>query len=326
MNIVAVGGIAALGTGRIRKGLTCDYQMEVIADAEQALNCREVLEGADVIIGWPLTAEIVKAAPNVKLIHVAGSGVDGIPFDILPKGVIVANTYHHETSIAEHILMMMLVLTRRPSEYDRRLREGNWWDSCIWGGEPNLNLIEGTTAMLIGTGHITREVVKRARPFGVRTMAVSRDPAKAAVEVDEVISYDAWHGRIAEADFVIPACPLTSETEGIISVAEFEQMKHSAYLINTARGKVVDEKALYEALRDRKIAGAAIDVWYQYPTEPDQRLDPSQYPFRALDNVIMTPHVSAWTHRTVDGRMRDIADNINRLAQGQPLVNVVHPQ
>ncbi|MCP5109878.1 MAG: hydroxyacid dehydrogenase [bacterium] len=326
MNILILGGIAALGADVIRSQLTCECHMDVIADASETLHHTELIERADVIVGWPLTRAIVSAAVNVKLIHVAGAGVDGIPFDLLGEDVIVANTFHHETSIAEHVLMMVLVLKRRPAEYDRRLRDGNWWDSCIWGGEPNLGVIEGTTALLIGTGHIAREVAQRARPFGVKTVAVSRDPSRAPAEIDETVGYDVWRDRLGEADFVVPACPLTGETEGMLAAAEFERMKPSAYVINTARGKVVDERALYEALRDRKIGGAAIDVWYQYPAKPEERMLPSQYRFHELDNVVMTPHVSAWTHRTVDGRMRDIAENINRLAEGRGLINVVHPR
>lgn len=324
MNIVLVGGIAALGRELIASQVEGDFRLDVISDPAEVPAKADLLERADVVVGWPLSPGIVAAARNVKLIHVAGAGVDGVPFDFLPDGVTVCNTFHHETSIAEHVLMTMLVLTRQPASYDRRLREGNWWDSCIWGGAPHLRVLEGTTALVYGLGHIAREIARRARPFGVRCIAVSRDP-KPSPEVDLVVGHGTRLENLAEADFVIPTCPLTPETEGLIGPNEFARMKRSAFLINIARGKVVDEDALYEALRDRRIAGAAIDVWYQYPKDPAEHCAPSKHPFHELDNVLMTPHVSAWTWRTVEGRMRDIAANINHLAAGRPLTNVVHP-
>lgn len=324
MKVVLLGGIAALGEEMIRAHLRCPCEITVIADASLAKQHLELFESADVIVGWPLTRDIAAAARNVKLVQVAGAGVDGVSFDVLPPGAAVANTFHHESSIAEHIVMAMLMLTRRPMEYDRRLREGEWWNSCIWGLTPKLAVLEGKTALLIGLGHIAKEVAKRSRAFGVRNVAVSRDPSTPSPEVDLRVGYDVWEERLSQADFVIPCCPLTPETKGLISAPQFSRMKCSSFLINAARGKIVDEKSLYEALRDGRIAGAAVDVWYRYPDEPNERCYPSKYPFHELPNVLMTPHVSGWTSRTVEGRMRDIAENINRLANGGPLINVVY--
>jgi phosphoglycerate dehydrogenase-like enzyme len=323
LNIVLVGGMAALGRELIEAGLVCEYSMSVIADAADLEARRDELAAADVVVGWPLTETIVRSAPKAKLLHVCGAGVDGLPFDQVRAGTVVANTFHHETAISEYILMAMLTLPRRPAEYDARLREGNWWDSCIWGQEPNLGVLAGKTALLIGVGRIALAVAKRARAFGVRTVGVSRDPRGELAEVDTRVGYRDWEEQLGEAAFVIPCCPLTPETEGMIGAAQFARMKRSAYLINTARGKVVEEKALYEALRDGVIAGAAIDVWYRYPKNPREQCLPSDYPFGELNNVLMTPHVSGWTKRTVEGRMRDIAGNINRLAAGEELLNVV---
>jgi phosphoglycerate dehydrogenase-like enzyme len=323
LKIVLVGGMATLGRELIEAGLECEYSMSVIADTADIGARMDELAAADVVVGWPLTEAIVQGARHAKLLHVCGAGVDGLPFEQVPAGAVVANTYHHETAISEYILMAMLMLPRRPAEYDARLREGNWWDSCIWGREPNLGVLEGQTALLIGIGHIALEVAKRARAFGVRTVGVSRDPRGELAEIELRVGYEDWEEQLREADFVIPCCPLTAETEGLIGAAQFGRMKRSAYLINTARGKVVEEKALYEALRDGVIAGAAIDVWYRYPGDPEEKCAPSAYPFAELENVLMTPHVSAWTKRTVEGRMRDIAANIDRLAAGQDLVNVL---
>ena len=120
------------------------------------------------------------------------------------------------------------------------------------------------------------------------------------------------------------AIPLTPETEGLIDAHALEAMKSTAFLINVARGAIIDEKALYQALKEGQIAGAAIDTWYQYPGSDAKRM-PASLPFHMLDNVIMTPHTSGETVQTVAARTCDIADNINRLISDEQLHNIVYP-
>ncbi len=322
LHVVLIGPIAKLGRDLIAAQLECPCRLTVFEDPASAAG---VLEDADVIVGWPLAPEMLRCARKVRLVQAAGAGVDGLRPEEVPAGAAVANTYHHEVSIAEHVLLAMLWFTRKPLEYDQRLRRGNWWDSCIWGAWPNLEVLYGKTAMLVGTGHIAREVARRCRAFGVRTLAVSRRPGAASGDFDRTVGYDRWLEELPGADFLVPCCPLTPETEGLISEAVIARMKPTAVLINIARGRIVEERALYEALRERRIAGAAVDVWYRYPDKPGEACPPSDFPFEELANVLMTPHVSGWTRMTVEGRMRDIADNINRLARNEPLINVVLP-
>jgi len=322
LRVVLLGPIARLGRDLIASRLECPCRISVVEDLSAGA---PELEEADVIVGWPLSPEVLRRARKVRLVQAAGAGVDGLTPEELPAEATLANTYHHEVSIAEHVLLAMLWFTRKPLVYDQRMRRGDWWDSCIWGGWPHLEVLYGKTAMLVGTGHIAREVARRCRAFRVTTVAVSRRPETASTQFDCTVGYDRWLEELARADFLVPCCPLTPETEGLISETVLARMKPSAVLINTARGRIVDERALYEALRTRRIAGAAIDVWYRYPEDPGRPCPPSAYPFEELDNVLMTPHVSGWTRMTVEGRMRDIAENINRLARNEPLINVVVP-
>jgi phosphoglycerate dehydrogenase-like enzyme len=133
---------------------------------------------------------------------------------------------------------------------------------------------------------------------------------------------DALHEVLAESDFVVIAVPLQDDTIGLIDAAALRAMKPGAFLVNVARGPVIDEDALYEALRDRAIGGAALDVWYRYP---DNKVSgrASTRPFHELDNVIVTPHIAGWTEGTFRHRWEAIDDNLRRLATGEPLVNVV---
>jgi phosphoglycerate dehydrogenase-like enzyme len=127
------------------------------------------------------------------------------------------------------------------------------------------------------------------------------------------------------ADFVVVACPLSEATRGLIGKAELDRMKPGAVLINVARGPIVDEDALFAALRARRIGGAALDTWYRYPEGDDPALRPSRHPFHEQGNVVMTPHCSGWTEGLMARRFALICDNLERLQAGRPLLNQVHP-
>jgi phosphoglycerate dehydrogenase-like enzyme len=178
-------------------------------------------------------------------------------------------------------------------------------------GLPRASELSGRAIGIIGFGHIGREIARLAAPFDMRIRHIRSRHMRAELEA-----------LLAESDFVVVTCPLSDETRGMLGAAELARMRPTASLINVARGEILDEEALYEALRDRRIRSAAIDVWYQYPRDGGSRM-PSRFPFAELENVILTPHSSAWTERVVALRFRDIASNIDRLAAGEPLTNVV---
>jgi phosphoglycerate dehydrogenase-like enzyme len=186
----------------------------------------------------------------------------------------------------------------------------------------------GRTIGVVGLGHIGRRVLKLARAYDMRLIAVSRTRP---TPQDASSLGLAWAGDqaqlrqlMAEVDFVIVTTPQLPSTIGLIGEREIALMKPDAYIINPARGPIIDETALYNALKLRRIAGAAIDVWWQYPDGPDDHeTRPSRFPFHELDNVLMTPHISGGTDGTSSRRSRVVAENINRLYRGEPLLNVV---
>jgi phosphoglycerate dehydrogenase-like enzyme len=314
VRIVLLGRMAAWCEEEIAKRLTCEHEITVGENMD-------AIERADVIVGWPLSAKAAAQAKNLKLLQAAGAGLDGIDFTALGPSVRVANTYHHEVAIAEYVLMAMMILARRPAMYDSLLRKGDWWGSCIWGETPVMRELYGQTVLLIGLGHIAREVAVRAKAFGMRVVGASRNLHEGPY--DEVVPFSEWQERLPEADWVVPCCPLTPETTNLIAAPQIERMKKSSRLINITRGRVLHEEDVFEALRTKRIAGAALDVWYQYPSDPDEVCFPSRFPFHELDNVFMSPHNSGWTLRTIMTRVEDIADNINRLAEGRELKNLV---
>ena len=282
------------------------------------------LKDADVYVGPRFTEAMGLAARNLRLVHVAGAGTDGIDADALPAGAVCANTFHHESSIAEHVATVLVALRRNLLGQDAALRTGVWSSSVYSANIRQPETLRGAAATFLGFGHIGGAAWKLLQAFGTEGIAITRSGS-----VDAEANSLRWAGTtnqlgeaLSESDILVISIPLTDETTGIIGAAALDDLGPDGLLVNVARGPVVDENALYEALKDRRIAGAAVDVWYQYPAT-DGRAEPSVLPFGRLDNVIMTPHSSGVTAETFRNRAREIADNITRLSRNEPLKNVV---
>jgi phosphoglycerate dehydrogenase-like enzyme len=159
--------------------------------------------------------------------------------------------------------------------------------------------------------------------MGMRVHVANRSPVRHAA-VDQSWGLDDLQTFMGACDAVVVSLPLTANTQGLVNAAALGAMRADAVLLNVGRGAVIDEKALYEALLKRQIGGAVIDTWYQYPSPTQPECAPSQYDFAALDNVMMTPHMSGWTTGTVRRRQETLADNIGRLSRGDALINVLH--
>ena len=284
------------------------------------------LPGCDVFLGVIFKKKMTAAADSLKMIALHAAGYEKIDPESVPDGVVVVNAYEHEAPIAEWVMMAAEVLDHQVIEADHRLRK-NDWGMWIFRRPPYRELM-GRTMGVVGLGHIGRRVLKLARAYDMRLIAVSRT-APSAQDVDALGL--AWAGSesdlnrlMADADFVVVSTPLLASTTGLIGKRQIDQMKPDAYIINPSRGPIIDETALYRALRDGKIGGAALDAWWQYPDGPDDHTTrPSKYPFHELENVLMTPHISGGTYGTSERCSEVVAENINRLYRGEPLINVV---
>ncbi|CAH0154156.1 Glycerate dehydrogenase [Arthrobacter sp. Bi83] len=282
------------------------------------------LKDADVYVGPKFTEAMGAEARNLRLVHVAGAGYDGIDADALPAGVVCANTFHHEGSIAEHIAAVLVALRRNLLGQDAALRSGLWASSVYSPDIRQPETLRGAVVTFLGFGHIGSAAWNLLRAFGAEGIAITRSGSVNAQEdsLRWAGNTDRLNEALSESDILVVSIPLTAETTSLIGAAELDELGPDGQLVNVARGPVVDETALYDALKDRRIAGAAVDVWYQYP-DTDGRGEPSAMPFSRLDNIIMTPHASGVTAETFRGRAREIADNITRLSLNQPLKNVV---
>ncbi len=277
-----------------------------------------------VLVTLAFDRTMAAAAPRLKLVQVPGAGLDRIDRAALGTGVRLANVYGHEAGIAEYVLGAMLSLTRDFATLDAGLRRGDWLSQWAVGATPPpvWPELSGKTLAILGYGRIGQALAGRAHAFGMTVQAIRRDGTQPDPHGIEVCGPDALDTMLARADYVAITMPLTAETRGLIGATQLAAMKPSAMLINVSRAAIVDEDALYAALAARRIAAAALDVWYRYPSEPGPTW-PSNRPFHALPNVLMTPHVSGWTDGMLAARAALIAENIRRTAGGEPPLNLI---
>ena len=276
---------------------------------------------ADVLVNGVFRPEWAGTAPRLRLVHAVGAGYDGIALDAVPEGCRVANVYGHDYGIAEYVFMTMAALNRELLQADAALRHGEW------RGGP-LRELRGRRVVIVGLGRIGREVARWAQFIGMPVSAVTQNPTegrRVASGLDVLGGLRDLAAMAADADFLVIAIPHTPATTNLIDEAVIASLKATAYVVNVGRGPVVDQWALYGALAHGRLAGAAIDVWYHYPDGPEP-VHPSDAPFQALPNVILTPHTAGYTEGTMRHRFAAIAENIRRLAEGEPLENVVWPR
>jgi phosphoglycerate dehydrogenase-like enzyme len=292
--------------------------MEIVRPADPDRLADE-LSTADAVVCNRLTPADTRNAHRLRLVQATSAGADRVDPAALPPGCVLCNAYAHEDAIAEWVLMSVLALTRHLFVYDRRLRGGNWSR-----GLPLERELRGRTLGAIGYGHIGRRVAELGRAFGMETVAVTRSPTRERADgIRWLGPLDDLDRLFAEADVAIVSVPLAPETTGLVGARQLELLGEEGYLANVARGGIVQEQPLYEALRDRRIAGAALDVWWRYPESRDASAQPSAFAFHELDNVVMTPHVSGRSEGTRRGRTEFVIEQLVRLAEGRPLKNVV---
>ena len=263
-------------------------------------------------------------APRLELLQVGGAGYDGVDLEHLPRGCQVCNAYGHEVPIAEYVVLAMLQWCSRFMEAERSFRvDGSWHLGGRTAG-PYQDELAGKTVGILGFGHIAQALVPRVKAMDPTVMVCSRTERSLPPGVD-------WFGGAArlddflpQVDFLVVTAALTPETTGMIGARELALLRPTAVVINVARGQIIDEDALYHALSSARIGGAILDAWYRYPTPESPEVRPSRHPFHELANVYMTPHSSAWTIGMVNRRWATIASNLDRLARGEPLLNVVH--
>ena len=274
----------------------------------------------DVVIASRFAAKDAARA-RYRLLQAPGAGTDKIALDAVDPSAWLCNAYEHEAPIAEYVFAAILDHVVGYSAMTQRIREQGWTTAYLT--RPVHGEAGGKVLGLVGLGHIGAAVAHRAKAFDMRVMAITASRRAGAANVDWLETADRLDEMLANADFVVLACPLTEQTRGMIAMPQFRRMKNTALVINVARAEVMHEEDLFRALSDGIIGGAVIDAWYRYPTSRDDPVSPAHFPFETLPNVRMTPHSAAWTDEVWQRRCKVFADNIARLRAGQALINVV---
>jgi phosphoglycerate dehydrogenase-like enzyme len=298
--------LQALGAVTVHTERGADREEELIrriGDADAVINIRAHARFTDAVLA---------ACPRLRLVSIWGTGTDNVDLDACrARGVAVTNTPGvNAHAVAEHTIALMLAVTRRIPALDRDVRGGQWPRGL-------LVQLEGKTLGLCGLGAIGSRVAVLAQPFGLRLLATTWGPdqGRAAAVGARAVPLATL---LAEADLVSLHLRLSDATRGYLGRAELGRMKPTAFLVNTARGGLVDRAALTEALGEGRLAGAALDVFHEEPIPADD-------PLLRLPNVVLTPHNAGMTREVIDAGLVRAVENIELFLRGTPRDVVVLP-
>jgi len=314
------------------RSLLPDTGFTVAAPAPGATSgLEQLLADAEVIVtrSQPVTAETLAAAPNLKLVQKYGGRPDRLDLDAARQsGVAVAiMPLRGCIAVAELAMTLVLALSKQLIDAHRTTVEGSYRELGLepkqssqrvhafqWMKLPNLQEIRGKTIGIVGFGEIGTEVAKRAKAFEMDVIYYKREPLPQWLDAHLGVRHAPLDELLTASDFVTLHTPHGPETDKLIGARELGLMKQSAYIINTCRGPVIDEKALIKALQNGTIAGAGLDVFEQEPLEWDS-------PLTQLSNVILTPHIGGGTGGAREKQMQDVLDNVVRFSGGDALLH-----
>ena len=305
------------GLELLKKNFDVDLWTDYAPPSKETI--KEHIKDADAILTMlsdKIDAEIINAAPKLKIIAQLAVGYDNIDLEAAKKrGIYVTNTPDALTDAsADFSFALLMAISRRVVEADKYVRAGNWkvaWHPSMMLGAP----LRGTTLGIIGAGRIGQAMAKRGRGFDMKIIYFNRS-AKPEFEKECGAQRVDLDTLLKESDFVSLHVPLNEQTRGLINSEKLGLMKKTAYLISNARGPVIEEKALYEALKNHKIAGAALDVFCTEPT-------PANNPLLELDNIVVAPHISSANTATRTKMSVMNAEDIIAVLTGKEPKNIV---
>ncbi len=275
----------------------------------------ERIKDADMVVcnKTPITAAVMEQAPNLKYIGLFATGFNNIDLEYAKKaGITVCNVPSYSTeAVAQHTFALILELLNRVSDYNSTVKNGDWVKSRTFSYFPiPLYELSGKTIGLVGFGSIGSRVADIALAFGMKVLVYKRTPVK-----DDRVTHVSMDELLAYSDIVSLHCPLNKDSENMMNKASFDKMKQGAVLINTARGGLVDEFALKDALVSKKLMGAGLDVLRKEPMDKD-------CPLLGIENSVITPHI-AWAGLETRERLLSVVEaNIKAFTEGKPINTV----
>jgi D-3-phosphoglycerate dehydrogenase len=293
-------------------------EVRVAADTLPDTLRRDAAGCSVVVVRAPLPDDIFDAAPSLVGAVRHGAGVDMIPVEAATaRGVLVANVPGANAhTVAEHVLLSLLHLARRRGSVQAHLQTGTeGWAAARALADTGFEL-PGRTIGLVGYGHVGQAIARLCSGLAMRVLAHSPSGPRKGAPATEHVTLGALLSR---SDFVVLACPLTAQTRGLIGAAELAAMRPGACLVNVARGPVVQEAALIDALRSGRLAGAALDVFDVQPLRDD-------HPYRQMEQVLLTPHVAGITEDSMRRMGLGVVIAVDHLLRGDVPPNCINPQ
>ena len=310
-------GIEEILAGHRRESLEKLGDLKIFYDAPA--DHQEFLKRIDgahaLLVGWALPADVMAQTPTLEILSFTGIGASN--FIDLPaaaiQGITVCNCPGYaDYTVAEHTLALLLAAARHVPQLDAELRDGRW-NQSLDGME-----LRGKQLGIIGFGGIGRRVFELARAFGMAVKVWTRNPSEARAR-EHGVEFVSLDKLLQTSDVVSLHVALTDDTQGLINAGRIKQMKPGAILINTARGEIVDEAALVDALKERHLKAAGLDVYQQDPL-------PVEHPLLKLDNVVLSPHVAYNTPEAGDAIYEIAVENIVKYYEGNPINIVASPR
>jgi phosphoglycerate dehydrogenase-like enzyme len=303
----------------VRERLQKQFPQIEIVQLPDYSGVTEQIRDADAALAWSLRPEQFRAARQLRWIHSTAAAVHQLMFpELVASDVVVTNSRDvHGPVVAEQTLALMFAVARKIPAAVRFQQRHVWGQERMWLEGRMPGELQGATLGLVGLGSIGREIAKRAAALGMRVLAVREHPERGAAEGVATVYGPSQLGELlAASDYVVLAAPVTPSTHCLMDAARLAQMRPTACLVNVGRGVLVDEAALADALRQKKIAAAALDVLEKEPLPPDS-------PLWDMDNVLVTPHTGSVTPRLWERQYALISENVGRFLAGEPLLGVV---
>lgn len=299
--------------------LTRDFAGIDVVQRDRYDGIEEHLRDAEVMFTLSLRPEQFTVAQRLRWIQAPTAAVHQFMFPaLIASDVVLTNAREvHGPVVAEHVIALILALAKKIPQGVLFQQKSIWGQDAMWNEGPRLREVADATLGLIGVGSIGARVARMASALGMRVLAVREHPEKGTPEgVKKVFAPSQVEEVLKQSDFVVVAAPLLAATEKLINAQGLSQMKPDAYLINVGRGAQVDEAALADALRERKIAGAGLDVFEHEPL-------PTDSPLWKAPNLLITPHTAGLTEKLWHRHYDLFSDNLRRYLAGQPLLYVV---
>jgi len=280
-----------------------------------------VPDAVEICVGGVPTEEELGAFSNLRALIIPWAGLPTATRELLGKypELAVHNLHHNAAPVAEHAMALLLAVSRHLVTADQSLRRGDWSPRY---GPPRSPLLAGRDALILGAGAVGRRLARACEGLALQPILIGREPRAGIHAVAEL------DALLPRGEVVLVALPGTPETDGLLDADRLACLPEGALLVNVGRATVIEERALFDALRSGRLAGAGIDVWYRYPENEEARGStlPSDFPFHELDNIVMSPHRAGHGLATARLRAESLAEVLNAAARGETMPNRIDPR